>query len=66
MGDLREKLRLDFYSITDTKGGSIPGNWKKYAEWLEDLRIKKINNELFRENELYRKKLNKICEISDI
>ena len=61
-----EKLRLVFYDITDGKGGPVPGNWKKYAEWLETLAIEKINNQIFQENELYKDKLNQINEICDI
>lgn len=58
----KEALRLRFESQTDIVLVPHPEHWQEYAEWLEELAVKELNNELVRENELLR---NKITEAMD-
>ena len=47
-------LRQRFYAETDTKIDARSGDWKQYAEWLENQAFGKINDELIKRNEMQR------------
>lgn len=51
MPESKQKLRLRFEAETDVVIEPYPEHWKQYAEWLEDLAIKELNNEMVKENE---------------
>jgi hypothetical protein len=53
----KEALRLRFESQTDIVLVPHPEHWQEYAEWLEELAVNELNNELMRENELLRNKM---------
>lgn len=61
----KEKLRLRFQAETDVVIEPNSEDWKQYAEWLENLAIKKLNNELVKENELLLKKIQKAMDALD-
>lgn len=61
----KEKLRLRFQAETDVVIEPDSEDWKQYAEWLENLAIKKLNNELVKENELLLKKIQKAMDALD-
>ena len=63
MKESREMLRQRFQAQTDIEVDPQPGDWKRYAEWLEKLSIKELNSELVKENEMLR---NKIQEAMDV
>ena len=63
MKESREMLRQRFQAQTDIEVDPQPGDWKRYAEWLEKLSIKELNSELVKENEMLR---NKIQEAIDV
>ena len=60
MDEAREKLRADFYAKTDIVVSVAPESWERYARYLEDLSIEKINSELLRKNERMTKKIEDI------
>ena len=63
MDEAREKLRTDFYAKTDIVVNIAPESWQKYAEYLEDLAVEKINSELLRKNEKYSDDIEKAIKI---
>ena len=63
MDEAREKLRADFYAKTDIVVNIAPESWQKYAEYLEDLAVEKINSELLRKNEKYSDDIEKAIKI---
>ena len=63
MNEAREKLRADFYAKTDIVVDIAPESWEKYAKYLEDLSIEKINVELLRKNERMTKRIEDIMLI---
>jgi hypothetical protein len=44
-------------SSPDMSGCQRGLHWKEYAEWIEKLSVRKINNELVRENEMLRNRM---------
>ena len=60
MDEAREKLRADFYAKTDIVVNIVPESWERYARYLEDLSIEKINSELLRKNERMTKRIEDI------
>jgi len=65
MNQAKEKLRGDFYAKTDISVNIEPENWQKYAEWLENLTVEKMNAEiLYRYNRLY-EKVEMIIDVLD-
>ena len=66
MNETKEKLRADFYAKTDLKPGEEPCSWKNYAEWLEELKTEKINEELLKKNERLLKIIDNVVEILEI
>lgn len=63
MEESRQKLRLLFQAETDVVIEPHPEDWKQYAEWLENLAIKELNNEIVKENELLLKKIREAMNI---
>ena len=63
MNEAREKLRADFYAKTDIVVNIAPESWQKYAEYLEDLAVEKINSELLRKNERFTDDIEKAIKI---
>ncbi len=63
MDESKDALRLRFEAETDIVLVPHPEHWKQYAEWLEELAVKELNNELVRENESLQ---NKIKEAMDV
>ncbi len=63
MDESKDALRARFEAETDIVLVPHPEHWKQYAEWLEELAVKELNNELVRENELLQ---NKIKEAVDV
>lgn len=59
MIETKQRLRSRFEAETDVVVEHDNEAWKQYAEWLENLAVEKINNELARENALL---LNKMRE----
>ena len=57
MEESKQKLRLRFQAETDVVIEPDSEDWKQYAEWLENLAIKELNNEIVKENELLLKKI---------
>ncbi len=53
----REMLRQRFQAQTDVEVDPQPEDWRRYAEWLERISIKKLNNELAEENEMLRNRM---------
>ena len=66
MQESKEKLRLAFEAETDVVIEAYPEDWKKYAKWLENLAIKKLNNEVIKENELLRNAMQKAMKALDV
>ena len=66
MEESKERLRLAFEAETDIVIDAYPQDWKKYAEWLENLAIKKLNNEVIKENELLRNAMQKAMSTLDV
>ena len=66
MEESKERLRLAFEAETDIVIDAYPKDWKKYAEWLEKLAIKKLNNEVIKENELLRNAMQKAMKALDV
>ncbi len=66
MEESKERLRLAFEAETDIVIDAYPKDWKKYAEWLENLAIKKLNNEVIKENELLRNAMQKAMKALDV
>lgn len=66
MEESKEKLRLRFEAETDVVIDPYPEDWKKYAEWLENLSIKEFNNEIINENELLRKAIQEAINVLDV
>ena len=66
MQESKEKLRLTFEAETDIVIEAYPEDWKKYAEWLENLAIEKLNNEVIKENELLRNAMQKAMKALDV
>ena len=66
MQESKEKLRLTFEAETNVVIEAYPQDWKKYAEWLENLAIKKLNNEVIKENELLRNAMQKAMSTLDV
>ncbi len=66
MEESKERLRLAFEAETDIEIDAYPSNWKKYAEWLESFSIKKLNNEVIKENELLRNAMQKAMSALDV
>ncbi|MEK6697421.1 MAG: hypothetical protein AABZ10_00060 [Nitrospirota bacterium] len=62
MEESKEKLRLRFQAETDVVIEPYPEDWKQYAEWLENLAIKELNNEMVKENELLLKKIREAMD----
>lgn len=62
MKESKEMLRQRFQSQTDVEVGLHPGDWKRYAEWLEKLAIGELNNELVEENEALRNRMQKAMD----
>lgn len=56
-------LRQRFEAETDIEIDQQPRDWGKYATWLEKLAIKELNNELARENELLRNKMEEAVNV---
>jgi hypothetical protein len=57
MKESKQRLRLRFQAETDVEVDPCPQDWKRYAEWLEKLAIKKLNNQLVKENNLLLEKI---------
>ncbi|MFA5880128.1 MAG: hypothetical protein WC860_08165 [Candidatus Margulisiibacteriota bacterium] len=68
-------LHSEFYAQTDIK--IAVGNkkncslqqlydWQKYAKWLENLSIEKINNDLIKENNFLHKKIYESIDTLEI
>ena len=57
MEESKQKLRLRFQAETDVVIEPYSEDWKQYAEWLENLAIKELNNEIVKENELLLRKI---------
>jgi hypothetical protein len=53
----KEVLRLRFEAETDIVLAPHPKHWQEYAEWLEELAVKELNNELVKENNVLQKKI---------
>ncbi len=66
MEESKERLRLAFEAETDIVIDAYPQDWKKYAEWLENLAIEKLNNEVIKENELLRNAMQKAMSTLDV
>ena len=62
----KEKLRLAFEAETNVVIEAYPEDWKKYAKWLENLAIEKLNNEVIKENELLRNVMQKAMSALDV
>ena len=60
MKESKEELRLRFYGITNK---TIPENWNRYAEWLENLAIDELRSELMKENQYLREKIQEAIDI---
>ena len=58
----KDMLRQRFEAETDIEIESKPSEWKQYAEWVEKLSIKKINNKLVRENEMLRNRMQEAID----
>ncbi len=63
MEESKQKLRLFFQAETDVVIEPNSEDWKQYAEWLENLAIKELNNEIVKENELLQKKIREAMNI---
>lgn len=59
----REMLRHRFEAESDIEIESQPADWKRYAEWLETVAIKELNNELVKDNELQRSAMRKAMNV---
>jgi hypothetical protein len=66
MEESKERLRLAFEAETDVVIEAYPEDWKRYAEWLENLAIKKLNNEVIKENELLINAMQKAMKALDV
>jgi hypothetical protein len=62
MKESSEMLRLRFEAETNYVPG-LPDGWKKYAEWLERIEIKQLNNEVVRDNTRLRTKMQKAMDV---
>jgi len=63
MEESRETLRLAFEAETDIVIELYSEDWKKYAQWLENLAIKELNSEIIKENEQLRNALEEAMNI---
>ena len=52
------ELRRQFYTETNIKAEP-----NEYAQWLENLAIEKLNNELVWQNQLFRETYEKVIEV---
>ncbi|MBT3260724.1 hypothetical protein HOC37_05845 [bacterium] len=59
----QQELRFQFEGQTDIVIDQKTKDWKKYALWLEKLKIKKLNNELVKENNQLRATVYEILDI---
>ncbi len=66
MEESKERLRLAFEAETDMEIETYPRDWKKYAEWLENLAIENLNNDVIKENELLRNAMQKAMSALDV
>ena len=66
MEESKEKLRLAFEAETNIVIEAYPEEWKKYAKWLENLAIEKLNNKIIKENELLRNAMQKAMSALDV
>jgi hypothetical protein len=66
MEESKERLRLAFEAETDVVIEAYPEDWKRYAEWLENLAIKKLNNDVIKENELLITAMQKAMKALDV
>ncbi len=62
MRDSRTMLRQRFQAETDIEMDP-QGDWGKYAVWLESLAVKELNNELVRDNEFLRTKMEEAAYV---
>ncbi len=60
--ETKQRLRSRFEAETDVVVEPDHENWKQYAEWLENLAVGELNNELVKENELLLKKMRDAME----
>ncbi len=63
MKESKDLLRQRFQAQTDIEVDPQPQDWKQYAEWLEKLAVKELNNELIIENEVL---WNRMREARDV
>jgi hypothetical protein len=62
----QQELRLRFEAETDIVISKKTKDWQKYALWLENLNIKKINDELVQENEKLRNAFYAAMDILEV
>ena len=63
MDEGKEDLRMRFYAHTDITVGEDRDSWEKYAKWLEELSLTKINNEMFTRNKKLENDIEKAINI---
>ncbi len=63
MKESRDLLRQRFQAQTDIEIHPQPEDWKQYAEWLEKLAVRELNNELVRENEMLRNRMQEAVNV---
>lgn len=63
MNESKQMLRSRFEAETDVVLCLEHNDWKRYAEWLESLAIKKLNNELIKENRLLRNQIRRSMSV---
>jgi hypothetical protein len=62
----QQELRLRFEAETDIVVNQKTKDWRAYALWLENLNIKKINDELVQENEKLRNAFYEAMDILEV
>ena len=62
----QQELRLRFEAETDIVVNQKTKDWRAYALWLENLNIKKINDELVQENEKLRNAFYAAMDILEV
>ena len=61
-----KELRLNFEAETDLEIKPHFKQWRKYALWLENLQIQKLNREIISENKKLRRAFYKVVDILEI
>ena len=63
MKESKKMLRLRFQAKTDVEIDPTPSDWQQYAEWLEVLAIKELNNEMLKEHGMLKQKMRQAMDV---